>query len=947
MQPVVDKKTGFQVYLEGVSVPFSSVTITESEGNFPTAAILFPASSGALKILPATIVQVFGPINNKLGEEYTGLLFEGEVTGITYQKNSGSRVASLLCNSLISRFYQATLRPLDGLMTNKLRYRLSGVPAPTSLNDIKTTSYTEEAKKEKPISATFINKSQIMGGTTNNLMSTIRNRQKNTTMIDSQLENLVVLSRNVLPLQFISLMSKGVIRKGDFLPIIQFFIRYYEVFDPYFGVQSLSYSLAKSIMVFPNYGKVTTFLHQLVLQNLDIKLNLSANVSLTLWEALKEFLRITYYTMVAPSAFTESKIFWGTAEDVKHYFPNRLYFLPSLDNAPPAKFNIIFPSQINSFSFQRDMASEATRVVGEMGMPFHTSLAGVKGVNISAVIPQLEVSKDSKYKLHSALTIEETYRGISPVYEVIDFMIARAVDQHKDKAEKAGIKEELLSSKNFGEENEKSVTYTGGFGSSFEHLIAESYVAHRYGKRLLSISTNWCPFRMTGIPGVVLDEEGPSIVGIVSSITTRISSEGTASSTLSLRNPRLVFDDEYEGSFHGTINTDLDNYLINDFTNDGFLGVNRFLYDEDFYGFENLGYNLYTYFAVGRESSVTNPFTGYKNNIYKRFANNLTSNSWAKNTGDFSILSYLRMGTTKTSYKAEVNSFLSDADTAEIRYGKLLYLAIQELKTKYFKSKNSGALQLNSFINYETWRAVISKENYFNLLGIYTFPGVNDCKDATQVFGTITTIKGMRSYFDENRNINKFINSQIDDLSLQQIQPNSRPEQVGVVDRVDRDLSSGTKTSALTETAALTIRSLEKERKLIRNQIRVLDNWIANNSLSKSWIASNFNVTPTVNKNNEDQLFSKELPETDLMNALEEVYGNNLEAATHKLKELKALLVEKEQGISSRENNISSETLFDNYNFRPYNLTRYAHVKKAFSNYTAVGSFTVIKNRTK
>jgi hypothetical protein len=956
-QPIVDKKLNFQVYLEGISVPFSTVNISESEGNFPTASIAFPSSYGALRILPGTIVQIFGPIKNKLGEEYIGLLFEGEVTGIQYQKGASGRIASLVCNSLLSRFYQATLRPMDTLMTNKLRYRISGAPTPTTLDSIKTTEYTGDDPTKAKISATFVNRSQITGGTINNLMSTIKAKQSTrSTMIDSQLENLVVTSRQTLPLQFINLMSKGVVKKGDFLPLVQFFLRYYEVFDPYFGVQSLSYSLTKSIMAFPNYGKVTAFLHNLVLQNMDIRLNLSSNTSLTLWEAIKEFLRITYYTMIAPAAHTEAKVFWGTAEDVKHYLSNRLYFLPSLDNAPPAKFNILFPSQINSFSFQRDMSSEATRVVGELGLPFQTALDGFKGVNVSAVIPQLDSAQDSKYKLHAGMTIEETYRGISPVYEVIEFMMAKAVDQYKTKYEETGTNRELLSSENFGEEDEKSSTYTGGFGTSFEHMIAESYVAHRYGKRLLSINAEWCPYRMTGIPGVVIDEEGPSIVGIVSSINTRITADGNANSTISFRNPRLIFDDEFDGSFQGTVNTDLDNYLVNDFTNDGFLGINKFLYDEEFYGFENVGYNLYTYFTVGRESSVTNPFTQYKNGIYKRFSGNLTSSAWSKNTGDFSILSYLRKKTTATTYKDDVNSFLSDTDTVEIRYSKLLYLAIQELKTKYFKAKNNGALYLASFIASETWRAVITKENYFNMIGIGNLPSVADCKDSTKIFGTAAKVKGLRAYFDDKRAIKTFIDNQTEDLSLQQIQPTSKPEQTGVVDRVDKWLATEQKASASTAALAQEIRGLEAELKLLRKQVRVLDSWLVNSTkTSKSWYEPNYATNVTVSKDAEDGLFNKNLPEGDLMNALEELYGENVLAASRKLRALKITLAAKESGILEKEtatavasttySTSTGETL-ESYTFKPYNITRYAHVKKAFSNYINYDSFMVIKNRT-
>jgi hypothetical protein len=94
---------GFELYLEGKKVGFSSITISEVERAFPTATITFPATSKLFYILPATLVQVFGPSPEE-GSVSPILLFEGEVSSISYVKaESGTRQVSFSCTSLLAQ----------------------------------------------------------------------------------------------------------------------------------------------------------------------------------------------------------------------------------------------------------------------------------------------------------------------------------------------------------------------------------------------------------------------------------------------------------------------------------------------------------------------------------------------------------------------------------------------------------------------------------------------------------------------------------------------------------------------------------------------------------------------------------------------------------------------------------------------------------------------------
>lgn len=965
----VNTNTNFQVYLEGISVPFSSITITESEANFPTASVAFPAADSVLRLLPGTIVQIFGPIKTKYSEDYTGLLFEGEISAVQYSKSAYGRQANIICNSLFSRFYQSTIIPVDGLITEKLRTMLRGKagthyekdPSSPAINAIKSV----ENKFE--ISGVFANKSKIHTGVTNSLAKQIKNlqisqsaRKGHTGDIDA----MSLMSAANLPVQFMGVMGHGVVRQGDFLPMVQFFLRYYEKSDPYFGVQSLSYGLTKSVFVFPNKGKVTPFLHKLVMDNMGFRLSMSTNTNLTLWDVLRTFMSITYYSLICPAAPTETKPFWASVADSNIIIPNRLFFLPSLENAPPAKFNIIFPNQISAFSYQRDMSAEATRVVGEMGIPyFNTALKHFKGINVCAVVPQLEAVVDKTYKLMSNLTVEESYRGIRPAYETMEYLLSSATNAVKTETSKIKIGSddkpgEINSSQDivnlhgtFGDTIDNGLSgTTTGFGSSFLHLIAESYLAHKYGKRILSVNCEWSPYRMTGVPGAIIDDTGPSIVGVVSSITTNISSDGKATSTISIRAPRLVFDDEFDGAFQGkTTDTrnveNIDNYLINDFTNDGFLDINKFLFDEDLYSFDNIGFNLYTYFATGRESAVTKQFSGYSGSIYKRFKTVLKT--YPKNTGDFSILGYLRPTTLSDTYVVDIDDFFEDTDTAEIRNSKLIFLAIQKLKTLYANAKNAGSFTLSEFVTNETWRSVISKENYFNSIGITTLPSWKDCKDGTLIFGSATKIKGMKAYFDDKRNLDTFITKVTEDVTVADVHPNASVAVISAADRMDAYYGGTEQAPGKDSVIKKEISGKATKIRMLTTQIYRLDSWLASGT-KKSWSIPGF-YSPL----SEDEIFNLDCSESDFLNLLENLYGTNRDSAEKKLKTLRAELLKEEGGVSDLEKSTASVSSFtygsgkeslESDTFKPYNKTRYAHVKKTFDKYNTIGNLTIIEN---
>jgi len=122
------QKIEIEVYLEGVKIPVSSVTINEALGSPPSCTINFPAHSGALRILPGTLVHVFGLVEmlGGLGQSQAitpqkVLLFEGEISGQSYSKSPQQRIISLTAQSLIHKWTQVYMHSAD-VLSDKLLF---------------------------------------------------------------------------------------------------------------------------------------------------------------------------------------------------------------------------------------------------------------------------------------------------------------------------------------------------------------------------------------------------------------------------------------------------------------------------------------------------------------------------------------------------------------------------------------------------------------------------------------------------------------------------------------------------------------------------------------------------------------------------------------------------------------------------------------------------------
>ena len=133
-----------EVYFEGIAVPIQTVNITEQFGAPPTVQIAMPAHSGALRMLPGTMVHIFGKIeralritsSDSMGELTSAtttrdssnasvrekvLLFEGEITGQSYTKDPSNRAVSITAQGLLGKWAQVYMHSAD-VMSDRLLF---------------------------------------------------------------------------------------------------------------------------------------------------------------------------------------------------------------------------------------------------------------------------------------------------------------------------------------------------------------------------------------------------------------------------------------------------------------------------------------------------------------------------------------------------------------------------------------------------------------------------------------------------------------------------------------------------------------------------------------------------------------------------------------------------------------------------------------------------------
>jgi len=588
-----------ELYLEGVRIPtFNSIQISEQENNIPAAQISFAANAAILRVLPGTIVQVFAKTKLPDKDSETYLIFEGQVTQMNYSRGFSNDVVGFKAISLLSEMTRATLRYDHTIITSARN--------DAELNHV-TRIRVDNALKDE-------NGKYIFGHN-----STVNKDPKNSPKhgqdyFEGTLDQLKeIASFGDIANTMASAMAAGTeASEGNFSEFLKEMNRFFMQSDIYYGIQSAAYKLGQSVITLPN--KASGFDLKVAIHGMNKtfetmnKYPTGADMIHILMNLLNQFKEFLALKFICPASPIAAKYFHVLNDKKNLTRPVRMAFMPDFESAPPPLCNIFFPEQVTSMSFSRDFISEPTRVIGQLSYSF------IKGGSIPSkmmpitVVPDVNLHKkdEDKTAITSKYTDEETYRGVVLKVTEHDGVVIRALYDVKNETT-LGDKKNIAP---LSEDDKKDIN------PALQRMVLNEYLTMKYGQRAVQLTAEWSPYRIVGLPGMVFEIGKPTIIGIIASITTQISADGQAQSQITMRNCKILFDEtEITSTFVSTPATEkqvdrLEDYVVSDFVNGGFLGANPLLYKQSYYGMDNIGKEIYPYFMTGQFQ---------RGNIYKFF----------------------------------------------------------------------------------------------------------------------------------------------------------------------------------------------------------------------------------------------------------------------------------------------------------------------------------------
>lgn len=109
---------------------------------------------------------------------------------------------------------------------------------------------------------------------------------------------------------------------------------------------------------------------------------------------------------------------------------------------------------------------------------------------------------------------------------------------------------------------------------------------------------------MIGTPALFIDKNGPSITGTIESIITQLDSQGQAKSSITFRNAKLIYDNEFDSAFFKLPDEagqeDISVHVLKDFVTENFIGAASLLYDSALYSAYTIGLDAYSYMFYGK-----------------------------------------------------------------------------------------------------------------------------------------------------------------------------------------------------------------------------------------------------------------------------------------------------------------------------------------------------------
>ena len=217
------------------------------------------------------------------------------------------------------------------------------------------------------------------------------------------------------------------------MPFFLDIIKHLEYLNLYYGMFSKMYRLADTNFIFPNIA-VKAALEQFLSERTFLQTSTKMEEKISMIDIILQVLNMINYIILIPAAPTYMVHPYTDLNRAPHNglgdfgeVPMRTIMLPDTKFSVPAKCNVIFPDEVQSLDFTRNMSGEYTRMFcGASPTNLKVDASNLGDFQGSYVVPGLPFvnasDSDEDRSAHPAaspyhldFTPEETYRGVHPI----------------------------------------------------------------------------------------------------------------------------------------------------------------------------------------------------------------------------------------------------------------------------------------------------------------------------------------------------------------------------------------------------------------------------------------------------------------------------------------------------------------------------------------------------
>lgn len=532
MNAGIAKTIKLKMYIEGIEMPVSSVSINENINNPPTCDVNIGTNKYASYLLPGSLMQLFYWLDGQYK-----LIFEGELAGLSYAKTTSNQQVSLRFVGLTNMLGHAWL--------NEITFSVSSVktkPFYLSVSDYsgfgKNPVEADGTIFENPAYNTDSDSSAIDSGAPTRAQSIIMHPENHVNTVLQEMKRIVEEA-----------MSK---KEGGENPL-QYLFEY--VFDEvlqrnnYFNLMNRNLRLKDRLYVFPN-AQADELLQAENFYEHIFSAARSAGEMISLRKFMTimcEYLGYNWVELPAP-CLIDGKL-------------KSIIIKPKMDFMLPIVNNVVYPNTYTGFKYSRNFMQEPTRLAAKSSPIWFTVAPGKAPTGFFlAVSPDTSIitSDNEPNTVMQQFNPEEKYKGIYPKEEgqldyleqvYLELVNAESLEHLREKWK---TRQDYLQNMSGPIEQETSIKDEldlirgTRFEADMQGIADRRFFELRASARGANTTTVYSPYRMLGFPGAILNDNLPHTVGVFASMSTTISAYGDSTQNITVTSPRSYINEKLD-----------------------------------------------------------------------------------------------------------------------------------------------------------------------------------------------------------------------------------------------------------------------------------------------------------------------------------------------------------------------------------------------------------------